>query len=161
MFASLFTYSISLCGKAKISTWLLGEIFRCLACRPLIYSALICWKAIYELGNKPYKGWRGGRKSSHPPKVCSFKVGLFFFLQRVAFEYACITDCVVKPVFEKKNIVFVVILIHNWGIFCVSATAGRVSWSSSELKSNLLQRMEERLPLLFHRMVLSANRNPT
>lgn len=134
MFASLFTYSISLCGKAKISTWLLGEIFTCLACRPLIYSALIWVKAIYELGNQPYAGWRGGRKSSHPPRVCSFKVGLFFFLRREAYEYVCITDCVVKPVFKKKNIVFVVILIHNWGfsayLLLLEESAGvAVSWS--------------------------------
>lgn len=160
MFASLFTYSISLCGKAKISTWLLGEIFRCLACRPLIYSALIWVKAIYELGNQPYVGWRGGRKSSHPPRVCSFKVGLFFFFAKrgiwiCMYYWLCRQAC-----FQEKKYCFCCYPYPQLGIFCLSATAGRVSWSSSELKSNLLQSMKERLPLLFHRMVLSANRNP-
>lgn len=135
MFASLFTYSISLCGKAKISTWLLGEIFRCLACRPLIYSALIWVKAIYELGNQPYVGWRGGRKSSHPPRVCSFKVGLFFFFCEERHMNMYVLLIVSSSLFSRKKILFLLLSLYAIGGFSaylllLEESAGvAVSWS--------------------------------
>jgi len=62
---------------------------------------------------------------------------------------------------KKKSLICVAILIHYLGnVSETPALAGEVERSSSELKSDLPQTGEERLPLLFHRKVLSADKNP-
>lgn len=69
--------------------------------------------------------------------------------------YVCITDCVLESVFKKKKVIHVAILIHYLGnVSEMPAFAGEVKRSISELKSDLLQTVEKRLPLLFHRKVL-------
>lgn len=58
--------------------------------------------------------------------------------------------------FSRKNqFICVAILVQYLGsVSEMPALAGEVKRSSSELKSDLLQTVEERLPLLFHRKVL-------
>lgn len=109
------------------------------------------------------KEWKSGRKSLtlHPHKyvLSEGEVGLFFFFflqgEADAFlcGYMCITDYVFDSVFKKKISLICVanLLCYLGNVSEMPVLAGEVKRSSSELKSYLLQTVQERLPFLFHR----------